>query len=185
MDLIWAEDYEIGLIGTWCVIGFCLTSYLWMQTPDIFGRKPVILVSWFLSTLFPLLILFNTNLYLLYFYIFMFGFSTLIRGTTSYVYMLEMIPKTSEKDFLFWLTTLEQGFGLIIPISFYLTRDWRYLMFIYITISTYAWVHMWWMPESPKFYYGKRKFDKCRMVMNKISMVNTSRPFESKFQPEE
>lgn len=184
MDLIWAQDYEIGFIGASWVFGFVLTSFTLMQTPDIFGRKPVLFIAGLLSTIFPFLTMFNKNLTTLYAYCFLFGFSWLIRGTTSYVLVLELVPKTGEKSVLSILTWLEKASGLLVPITFYITRDYRYMLLLYFIISMYATFHVLVLPESPKFYYGKHKYNQCRQSMNKISKINTKSIFNHKFAAE-
>ena len=100
LDLIWESDFRIGFLGSIVFLGFLLSSFTIMPTPDIFGRKPVLIVTTILSTIAPLLILFVRSLTTVYVLLFIYGFTILVRGTTSYVYALEFVPTTSEKGYV-------------------------------------------------------------------------------------
>lgn len=41
-----------------------------------------------------------------------------------------------------------------------------------------------WLPESPRYYYGKKMFDKCRAVMEKVSKMNLNQKITFKFDGE-
>ena len=39
-----------------------------------------------------------------------------------------------------------------------------------------------WLPESPRYYYGKKMFDKCRVVMASMSKFNLGKPIHFEFE---
>jgi len=122
-----------------------------MPTPDIFGRKPVLIITGTISTILILSIIFIQSMTQVYIWMFFIGFTILVRGTTSYVYYLEIIPQQYAKKSLAFLTILEKSIIWFIPLVFYLTKDWSYIISIFGWISVACIIVIWFIPESPKF----------------------------------
>jgi MFS transporter, SP family, major inositol transporter len=150
-DLICEKDYRIGLLGSVVFFGFMLSSITIMPTPDIFGRKPVLLITGFISTSMAALILFLNDLNSMYIALFFYGFTVLVRGTTSYVYLIEIVPPHLEKKIVMILSILEKIQVTFIPIWFYMFRDWRYQIALFVIASFGGLIYLIWVPESPKF----------------------------------
>lgn len=131
--------------------GFMLSSVTIMPTPDIFGRKPVLLITGIISTSMAFLMLFLKTLESMYIALFFYGFTVLVRGTTSYVYLIEIVPPHLEKKIVMILSILEKIQVTSIPLCFYLFRDWRYQVALFVIASYGGIIYLFWVPESPKF----------------------------------
>ena len=73
MNLYWISKFELGLFGSLYFLGFVFGALTLLRLGDIFGRKPIWLFT-SISLLFVYLIFyFVENLYLIYFFIFIWG----------------------------------------------------------------------------------------------------------------
>lgn len=151
MNLICEEDYKIGLLGTIIFFGFMLSSVTLMPTADILGRKPVLIATATISTLSVFFLMFVQNMTYVYIGLFFFGFTALVRGTTSYVYVIELAPEHLEKTYVMILTAAEKIIIMFIPLLFYIFRDWKYNLSLYLLVSATCTIYLFWIPESPKF----------------------------------
>ena len=123
------------MLGSIVFFGFLLSSFTIMPTPDIFGRKPVLIVTTILSSIAPFLILFTRKLSTVYILLFVYGFTILVRGTTSYVYCLEFVSKEKEKSYVSAIIILEKVVNMVTPLVFWVYRDWRFSVMLYFLIS--------------------------------------------------
>ena len=156
-DLICEEDYKIGMLGAVVFFGFVLSAFTIMPLPDILGRKPVLIVTTIISTLMASTFMFLKNINHMYIALFIFGFTVLVRGTTSYVYLLEIVPEHYEKRVVMTLSMIEKMQVTLIPLWFYILRDWRYQVSIFLIVSSIGAVYLFWIPESPKFMKNKQQ----------------------------
>jgi len=115
-DLICEEDYKIGMLGAVVFFGFVLSAFTIMPLPDILGRKPVLIVTTIISTLMAITFMFLKNINHMYIALFIFGFTVLVRGTTSYVYLLEIVPEHYEKRVVMTLSMIEKMQVTLIPL---------------------------------------------------------------------
>lgn len=70
------------------------------------------------------------------------------------------------------------------PLVIYLIRDTYKYYFYYSTIiiATYFW--LFFIPESPKFLFSKRRWGELHQVLNKIAETNGVKKWEGKFKLE-
>lgn len=174
MDLVCEEDYKIGLLGSLVFLGFMLSSLTIMPFADIFGRKPILIVTAVVSTGASFMILFVRDMYYLYILLFMFGMTVLVRGTTSYVYVMEMVPESAQQTYVMILSCLEKLQVCMIPLCFYYTQDWKYNVSIYFCVSSLCTVFLLWLPESPKFLHQKA-LAKHRETQNERVLRNSEK----------
>ena len=66
LDLIWEEDYKIGLLGSVVFFGFLISNFTIMPTSDSYEKKPVLIIVTVLSTFSAFLILFTKSLTMIY-----------------------------------------------------------------------------------------------------------------------
>ena len=92
VDLYCISTSASGLIGSMFFVGTFTGSFILPRASDIYGRKPLFLVG--LAIFFSVVTAayFVTNLYVLYFIIFMGGISETGRYYVAYVYAIEFFP---------------------------------------------------------------------------------------------
>lgn len=92
MNLYCTETYKVGFIGSSFFIGAFLGSFILPRMADIKGRKPIFLVGLILYFIVVIMTIFNKNLYLAWFNMFLGGISETGRYYVAYVYIVEMMP---------------------------------------------------------------------------------------------
>ena len=80
------------MIGSMFFIGTFIGSFILPRASDIYGRKPLFLIGLIIYFAVVTSAYFVTNLYVLYFIIFMGGISETGRYYVAYVYAMEMMP---------------------------------------------------------------------------------------------
>ena len=81
------------MIGSMFFIGTFIGSFVLPRASDVYGRKPLNLLGLVIFICVVASSFFVTNLYVLYFIIFMGGISETGRYYVAYVYAIEMMPE--------------------------------------------------------------------------------------------
>mmetsp|Transcript_28234 Transcript_28234/g.37664 ORF Transcript_28234/g.37664 Transcript_28234/m.37664 type:complete len:181 (-) Transcript_28234:911-1453(-) len=169
-------------------VGTFLGSFVLPRAADIYGRKPLFLIGLTLYIAVVVALYFNRSLPLLYTLMFLGGVSETGRYYVAYVYCVEMMPK-SVQDATGIYIFLVFGFAMTyIGLQFwYLTKDVYLNNWIALFVGLASWLTvLFWLPESPRFFYGHKKFDKAREVILKMARVNgTMSLFDPNFVFEE
>lgn len=67
----------------------------------------------------------------------------------------------------------------------YISKNWVYYQIFGISVNALCVVVGFFLPESPKFLYESKQYDKCREVLRYISKFNgVNKPVASKFDRE-
>jgi MFS family permease len=92
--------FLISLFGTSMLLGFMIGSLTLTNLSDIYGRKPLLVLSLLISTIvtFPL-IFYQDNFWLTIFFSFIFGISASSRYSVAYIYSVEL--STSPNCYLY------------------------------------------------------------------------------------
>ena len=54
----------------------------------------------------------------------------------------------------------------------YITRYWVHICMVIVCLMVPVILGIWWLPESPEFYYSKGRFQECEQVMLRIAKYN-------------
>ena len=93
VNLTCISKEESGLIGSMFFVGTFIGSFILPRASDIYGRKPLFLIGLVIFFSVVTAAYFVTNLYALYFIIFMGGISETGRYYVAYVYAIEFFPE--------------------------------------------------------------------------------------------
>jgi MFS family permease len=92
--LLCSKPYEIGLMASVNFIGFTIGSFLFVRLADIYGRKPVLLIS---SAVTPIgvvcIILWGNSLTNIYIIVFVMGLTYSTRASVSYLLATEYLTE--------------------------------------------------------------------------------------------
>ena len=172
MDLVWAEDYEIGLFGTLYFVGFFVGSAFFLQIADVKGRRIVTIVGIIGCIASALLIYANNNQVLTYLCVLVLGVFTTLRILVGYIFALELVPMSRKK---LW-NLISQCTDAIIVISiggyFYVIQYGESTIIIYTLISILWLIFIYKSPESPQYLYTTKRWEKCHSSFSKISHIN-------------
>lgn len=92
MDLHCTSKLAVSFIGSSFFLGAFVGSFILPRASDVVGRKPMFLLGLVLYFIVIVGLLFNKNLYLAYFLLFLGGISETGRYYVAYVYCVEMMP---------------------------------------------------------------------------------------------
>lgn len=180
-DLTCSSHLTRGLFGSFAFIGWALGSITILRFGDVYGRKPVVLLTSIALIFATLSLYFVHNLILVYALLVLNGALSLTKGTLLYIYFLEFVPESKRLKYhsISGVIAMLSGFGSILFFMF-VTQGLR-IIFVLVTISV---IHLFWImawPESPKFLYSKRKFGEVHNALKFIARINKAPAWNQKF----
>ena len=162
------------MIGSSFFVGTFIGSFVLPRASDVYGRKPLFLIGLVIFFCVVVSSFFVTNLYTLYLIIFLGGISETGRYYVAYVYAVEFMPIKNQNNTGLWIFNV---FGLAmcyIAIQFWvITINCRINCYISMVLSSASFVLcLLFLPESPRFLYGRKRYQEARDVILKISRTN-------------
>ena len=148
-------------------IGTFVGSFILPRASDIYGRKPLFLIGLVIFFSAVTAAYFVTNLYTLYFIIFMGGISETGRYYVAYVYAMEMMPKRSQNNTGLWIFNVFGVAMVYIALQFwFLTKDCIINSFIAQTLCAVSFLlTICFLPESPRFLYSQKRYEESRTII--------------------
>ena len=174
IDLYCISKSESGLIGSMFFVGTFTGSFILPRASDIYGRKPLFLIG--LTIFFGVVsaAYFVTNLYVLYFIIFMGGISETGKYYVAYVYAIEFMPEKSQSNTGLWIFNVFGFATVYIALQFWFITNKcvinSYIAQVLCVISFI--ITLCFLPESPRFLYSQKKYKEARDVIVKIAKMN-------------
>ena len=171
MDLYCASEVQIGSIGSSFMAGAFFGSFILPRAADVIGRKPMFLTGLVIFMCVVITSLFCKNLYLAYFLLFMGGISETGRYYVAYVYLVEFMPIRLQNSAGLYIFVV---FGFVmtyIAIQFwFIIKYWQINAAIALVLALASLIFtVAWLPESARFYYGRKRFREAAAVMTKIA----------------
>ena len=166
-----APKYQTSLFGSLFWVGVLISSILLTFTSK-YGRRINMLVgAWFTVVVFTTLV-FVTNLYLKYIFIFLLGF-VYLKNVQSFVLTTEIV-QTKHRVYVTTATLALNA--MIFPISaFYfrfISKEWLYLFIAFLIITFIIAVLSHFVPESPVFLAEKEKYEEAKEVIKRMARMN-------------
>ena len=163
----------IGLFGTVYFIGFAASSGFIPRIADHIGRKKPFIVSIFIQTVAYACLFISTNVY---FTISMFTVIGIVAGGRVGIasnYMNEFSPQKYQNACQAALNVLDASVMIFQAVMYYFTRDWLPVHIVGISGALVILIVLTTLiPESPKFYYSRKKFDEARDMLAWVEKVN-------------
>lgn len=167
MNLYCASEVQIGSIGSSFMAGCFIGSFILPRAADIIGRRPMFLTGMFIFIAVVISSLFVKNLYLAYFLLFMGGISETGRYYVAYVYLVEFMPiRLQNNAGLYIFIVFGVAMTYIAMQFWFITKYWQINTVFSIILSLLSiGLTVYWLPESPRFYYGRKRFREAANVM--------------------
>lgn len=174
LDLYCNSSFEFSLVGSMFFVGTFIGSFVLPRAADIYGRKPLFLVGLTLYIAVVITLFFNRSLSFLYVLMFLGGVAETGRYYVAYVYCVEMMPQQVQDATGIYIFTV---FGFVmtyIALQFwFITNDVYVNNYIALSLAVISWITVFvWLPESPRFFYGRKQFQKSRDIILKMARVN-------------
>lgn len=167
LDLMCKPDWVVSMLSTAFWIGYIATM-LWMpRIADVHGRKMIFAIGVSVSALLYTVVVFSKNFYLTLVAIFFFGVTNTIRTIIGFVYMSELMPKSSQTIAVtvFWI--IDGLVYLFVVLYFWKISDQcMYLISVGYGFMIIAGILVWFLPESPVYLLSLNKTEQAIKVMS-------------------
>lgn len=99
--------------------------------------------------------------------------------------MQEFLP-SNRQTLVGTILQLNNGFVAVYTVIYYwfISKNWIYINAFGTLLTVVSAVGVWFLPESPKFYISRKRYDEARTSINFIAKVNNQDEFVSKFESE-
>jgi MFS family permease len=174
-DLTCASEFGLSMIGSCFFIGTFLGSFVLPRLADIIGRRPVFLVGLTLYITAVVGMIFARDVKVLYGLLVLGGISETGRYYVAYVYAVEIIPKKSQNIAGLTIFMVFAACKVMVCSYFYWSKakDWKHLAYTALALAGYSFIGtFFFLPESPKFLEGKKKFDEASEILRRMQNWN-------------
>jgi len=162
--------------GTAFFSGTTVSVFFVTALSDIIGRVPLLIAgtSGMIFTL-VLLICFASS-YMCLLCSFLIGFFTMANNSSSFNFLADSIPLSKRKFFPSTLNIAWSLAQITIILVMYTGIHWRTMCIGIICFVSTFFIYLYWLRESPKFYYAKGKLHKAQTRLNNIAHINRTSP---------
>lgn len=140
---------------------------------QVWEKEKFIIVGAWLTIIVFFGLVFIPNLYVKYVFVIAFGL-TYFKNIETYVMATEFAPVRHK---VVVTTIILCANSLVMPVTaFYfrfISRDWRWIFYVYTAITTVISILANFVPESPRYLYEKEKYTEARFVINKMAHMNS------------
>ena len=88
------------------------------------------------------------------------------------VYISEFLPDKYWPIAISLKNVFDSAIMIVQSIYYSFCKDWIYIHLLGLTVAIIVVICLYFIPESPKYYYSKGQFDKSRQVFSTIAKVN-------------
>lgn len=140
---------------------------------DILGRRLPFFVCLGISVAVYLGLILSQNIFLTMTLFFFLGLSTPGKSNIAYVYLLELVP-TNWQTYVGTALLFADGSTMILLTLYfrYLNKDWLSFQLYGITATILAFFAVLLAPESPKYLYSYKKYERARSSLSHIARFN-------------
>eukprot|EP01022_Parablepharisma_sp_SALTPOND_P016702 TRINITY_DN2509_c0_g1_i1.p1 TRINITY_DN2509_c0_g1~~TRINITY_DN2509_c0_g1_i1.p1 ORF type:complete len:525 (-),score=-0.33 TRINITY_DN2509_c0_g1_i1:147-1721(-) len=172
-DLL-CKDTESALIVSAYFLG-TLASCLFVNTlSDMFGRLPMLIFGNLSNCIFIGVLTIFSNYLMSVVVSALIGVAVITNAANSFTYLYDSFPS---KYAIFYGATVNVAWGVgqaIIPAIMWSQIEWRTMCYILILISGLFFGLLYWLRESPKFYFCKKMYDQALVKLRHIARINNS-----------
>ena len=172
-DLYCAPKWKIGMLGAMFLVGINLGCLTIARLGDVYGRKPIYKLGFFMNLFISIAMLFMRSEVLAYATLVVFGMSITARYYVGYSYNIEMAPKSHQPIVSTLMFLCESLVFICVCLYFmWVSNDWIYLQIPNIGCTILGIAFLYTMPESPRFLLSQHRYEKARAVFGKIAVRN-------------
>lgn len=157
------------MMGALLFIGQTIGALTLTHWADVYGRKVTMMMHGGLYAALVILCTFNSSLYQIYVNIFFIGLLFVPRSACMFTYIMEIAPDSQHENMTFFVY-IGDGLTFVLSGIFTMyTRDvYLFLQLLgSITLLCIAFLYFY-LDESPRFLYSKRKYDELRVCLKHI-----------------
>jgi len=164
---------DVILLGVSYALGILIGSFVASINSDIFGRKPVLIVSGIIFFLATLLLINGPTYIFVLIALFLCGCSCSGGTIISYLYVNEILSKDKRSIYGIMISVFFALGGLMYFFFYQIIKNWIYLPYISMGFDLISLtIIIFYFVESPRYFYSINKFCKSLEVLNEIAAKN-------------
>ena len=172
LNLTCVDDRLIGLIGSMYFLAWGTFSIITPNLADRFGRKWILFTVSVMQVICALLLQLSKSIYFTIVVYFFIGISASGRVTITTTYMSELVW-SKHRIAVNTLLHVGDGFVMVVQVGYYfLFRDSYPLYWFTMSAIFILTLLILVIPESPKYYYARNRFDDARKSLSFVAWVN-------------
>lgn len=173
LNLTCVDKRLIGSLGSVYFLGFAVSAGVTPYLSDQYGRKYPYFFSIFFQTISYALIILSKNIYLTIGCYLIVGLCAGGRVAIGTIYISEFLPKKYWALAITMKNVFDSSIMIVQSIYYSFCKNWIYLHLLGLSIAIVIVICLYFLlPESPKYYYSKGQFDKCREILVVIAKAN-------------
>lgn len=173
-DLLCISNTQLGLFGSIYMSGYAFGALTILRAGDIYGRKPILILSSASNTIIYFLLCFASDIRVIYALLFIDGAMRMTKGSLAYISMQELIPEKKRSIFNSIIMSIEGLTAFVTVGSIYLFKDALITLLITTVISLVQFIFVLISPETPKFLHSVNKIKEANQSLRFIAKVNCS-----------
>ncbi|TRY94088.1 hypothetical protein DNTS_027317, partial [Danionella cerebrum] len=184
-DLVCDRRTLSKLTTTIFFIGVMFGAGAFGSLSAMFGRKPMLLVSYILGMAFGLFSAWSSSFIMFAVLRFFTGFTITGSVIISTVLNVEWVS-IEHRKLVGVIDSLAWTFGFAsFPMIAYFIRDWRWLTAAVSLPTVTAIITWWWVPESARWLIANGKADKAHFYLHKCATINNKKEGFALIKPED
>ncbi|XP_073682253.1 solute carrier family 22 member 7a [Garra rufa] len=183
-DLVCDNKKLNQALATFFFIGVTIGAVIFGQLADKFGRKPMIQVSFVVSSIFGIVEAFSTS------YV-MFAIARTLCGLAltgmSITTVALCVEWTDVKHRTFTGTIISLGWSIgnmLLALLAYLIRDWRHLILAVTSPCLVGIIAWWWIPESARWLLANGRVEEAQKYLIQCAKMNGKDSYTHKLDTE-
>ena len=167
------DIWKPSLIASAFFIGWSSTL-LWVpRLADIYGRRRIFAYGQVISAVLYTIIMLSDSLNVIIAVSFLSGMLNSVRVNIGYVFMIELMPKSSQAKITTTWNIFEGSIYVLATFYFWqVSKNWLYFVAIGYGLSIYSAITVWSLPESPRYLVETQRLDEARESLLLIARIN-------------
>ncbi len=166
-----AENWQIELIVSFCVLGAFFGALLSGRFTDKFGRKRVMIATSILFIVGTIVAAFAVDVLMLIIGRFILGAAIGIASYAAPLFIAEVAPSSKRGGLVLWngaFLTGGQVIAFVVDYFFTASGNWRAMIATGLVPAVLLFIGMCFMPYSPKWLVSKGKKKEAKLTLHKI-----------------
>ncbi|KAM3606834.1 uncharacterized protein V6R79_024146 [Siganus canaliculatus] len=178
-DLVCDKKHLTKTTSSIFFFGVMIGAFAFGYLCDKYGRRPTLLVSYVMATVFGFATAFANSFALFAVLRFLTGFGLIGTGFNSMVLSIEWVD-TRHRSLVGVMGSLCWSAGNMLLAAFaFLINDWRTLNMAVTAPLVLAVLTWWWIPESARWLLANGKVEQAQFYLDKCAKLNKGQKLES------
>ena len=162
LDLTCVDRKLQGSMGSMFFLGFAISCAIVPYIADLYGRKKPVFWSMFVQTIAWIVIVLSTNIYTINAMFLVVGLCGGGRVATGTMYMNEYVPSRWNTFVTTSLNCYDACIMIFVSLYFMVMPYWIPQAVFGIAFSILMLVCLLFIPESPKYFYARDRFQEAK-----------------------